>query len=276
MADIMQWVDQKSVLWGLEPMTIYKYLHTDDNVAPDLISNSRPEPAQAAVANSLPPSTLAAIGKQIPKREDVQRAVAEAIVKNRLGGSGISGILSDVKGMDDKEAIAYLDSVDFTAYKEKISQKPVYKYGEDDILRLGHVRESSRIRPLDEMARLTLINIDLALGEGNFAPDRMEAVGTELGKLAAMLQAASVRVNEALAGIEVVAEPSMEQQRDISEFTRAMTEFLRAPANVSLEILNDREQRAAERALSRGRGTKEALKLLEQKTEAYYDKKADR
>ena len=244
--DTMSWVDAKSALWGVEPMTIYGYLRTEEAVAADLVRNSRPDARQAPEPDSLPRSTLTRIGIQIPDREEVQRSVASVIVRHKLSGTGISSILSDVKHMSDDEALAYLETVDFTAYKEKIADRQIYRYPEEDILRLDRVRETSRVRPLSEIASLTAIHVELVLNEGGFDEERMKNVADELGRIASQILDAASRIEGTVEGKSAGERTDAKAAiRPISEFTDSLTEFMR-DASLPIEILTDREARAAD------------------------------
>ncbi len=265
---IMAWVDEKSALWGVEPMTIYAYLQTDRTVASDLVHNSRPDAKQSSDPNSLPQSTLQRIGRTIPGREELQRAVASAIVNHKLGGSGISGILSDIKGMTDEQAQAHLAGVDFAAYRERIAEKPVYKYPEDDILRLDKVRESSRVRPLAEIATLTATHVELVLDEGGFDEDRMRNVSGELIRISGLLTDAATKIDNALGDKSKNSALPNDQGRSIDEFTELLTGFLR-DSSQSFDIKTDREALSVQRAIDRGRGTQASLKKLNTKLNRY-------
>lgn len=269
--EIMEWVDAKSMLWGIEPMTVYAYLHTDDNVDQSLVHNSRPNSAQAEGPRSLPHSSLQRIGKQLPGRTELQLVVADVIIDHRLGGSGITAILKDIKGMADGEALAYLDSVDFAAYKEKLANEQVFRYKDSEIVRTDRVRESSRVRPLDDIAAVTGIKVDFLLDEGDTDPNVLQSISRDLRRIGEELIERSKLVDTALEGANgpVVKEGEV---RDIKEFSRNVAEFLLDP-EVQLDIQTDREADLAERTINRGRGRAESITRLEEMIERYRSSK---
>lgn len=267
---IKEWVDDKAGLWGLDPLTIYSYLNTASTVARELVHNSRPDAVQAVDLHSLNHSTLTRIGRQIPDRPALQQAVAKAISTHRLGGSGTTALLSDVKRMSDKEAIAYIEGVDFVAYKERIAQKQVYTYREDELLRLERIRDSSRVRPLSEITRLTVGLVELALVEGDYDPERMRVVATELGEIVASLEATVERINATAEGGQKTFQRMTPNKRSVEEFTLTLTEYLRDPS-APFHIETEREALSVERALSRGRGTPKSLENLKAIVERFYE-----
>lgn len=272
--DVKTWVDAKAMLWGLDPMTIYGYLNTDESVAAGLVRNSRPDRDQAGDALSLNHSTLSRIGRAIGGREQLQLAVAEVILTNKLSGTGITGLLSDVKKMSDDKALEYLATVDVSAYKERIAGKQTIKITEDEVLRLDRVRDKSRVAPLANVADLTTIHVDLAIEEGAFEPDRLQKAAADITAVILGLTGAVERIHQAL-GEESSRNKSNENEvvivegRTIEDFTAELTEFLR-DSELDIVIRTSREARAAERALTRGRGTQESLAGLELEIERFH------
>lgn len=268
--EIMAWTQAKANLWGVEPMTIYSYLHTNENVDLKLIQESRPQSTQSTSPNSLPQSTLSVIGKQIPGRSAVQLAVASAITEHRLGSSGTSSLLFDIKKMNDEEALTYIETVDYGAYKERLAQQQVLKFPEADVLRLGRVRDTSRVRPLQETADLTTLHVDLALNEGGYDKGRMQDVAADLKRIGQKLLDKAVQIETVLEGAptqDQVREP-ISIERNITDFTNLLKSFLSDPQE-PLVIQTDRELNMAQRAISRGRGAREALALLQSAVDTY-------
>lgn len=273
--EIKTWVDAKAMLWGLDPMTIYGYLNTDESVAPDLVHNSRPDKIQAGDALSLNQSTLARMGRAIGGRPELQRAIAGVITENKLSGTGITGLLSDVKSMSDEKALEYLATVDVAAYKERIAGKQTIHVTEDDVLSLDRVRDRSRVAPLTSIADLTGIHVDLALEEGEYDPERMRKVAADITAVVLGLNSAVDKINTALSGestqgsVHEISHDQPDASRSIEGFSAELTDFLLANSS-KIEIITSREARTAERALARGRGTSESLAALEQILERFY------
>lgn len=258
--EIMDWADSKAKLWGVSPTTIYKYLHTDDHVHPLLVAESRRDIGQSGSEVSLPHATVSKISQMIPGRFDLHLQVATAINKHRLGGAGTSALLRDIKRMSDKDAAQYLQTFKPSAYKEKIAANPGFTFKDDDIVRLEQVRGSSRVAPLEQIAGATTLKLLAAAEEKDFRPERMNGALDEVEAVANGLLETVANIRQQL-GQETNEKPVAER-RKTQDFANLLAEFLVSNEPGELTILNMREATVVRNAISRGRGTDQALVKL--------------
>jgi len=150
----IDWAQSKAKAWGTTVASLYQTLKIALTVAPDLIHDVRP--SKAVVASSalrITPSTASILSSRLSNRFDHQRLVAEEASARSLTGGEIAKLSDEVLDMSVAEAREYIGSIDWEERRGKRVVSFVYK--DTEFFRDGLIRNSSAVRPLQEVTLLT-------------------------------------------------------------------------------------------------------------------------
>ncbi len=145
------WAQQKAEVWGSTPSSLYQVLKSARDVAPELVHNVRPARARVRPDTiNLSPAIVNAFSAKIPEEFDVQRAIAQAVKDNKIPSSSVAKLAEQMSGMTAEAASDYLELRPWIE-----GTKRTFKFSEEQILRLGLVRNSSAVEPLMEISQAT-------------------------------------------------------------------------------------------------------------------------